>query len=136
MERSYQSSFRHWLAKLKQLAEKRDRIEAEIAQCETVVKALAQSIEDRTEREKSLAEVESLVKSEGFTDAIRRILASSHVPITPPEIRDRMVEDGFKLGAYKSPLASIHAILTRLRNKGQVRRKLRGDQTAYEWIGK
>jgi len=136
MEHSYKDSIRQWRTKLKRLAEERDRIEADIAQCEAVVKALAESIEDRTQREKFLAEVETLARSEGFTDAIRRILADSHGPITPPEIRDRMMEDGFRLGAYKSPLASIHAILTRLGNKGQVRRKVRGDRTAYEWVEK
>ena len=138
MEGSYKPSFRHWRAKLKQLAAKRDHIEAEIAKCEPVVKALAQSIEDPPERERALAEVESLVRSEGFTDAIRRVLRDSRPwLLTPPEIRDQMIKGGFNLGAYKSPLASIHAILTRLRNKGQVKRAVRDedDKTAYFWSG-
>jgi hypothetical protein len=138
MERPYQSAIRDAKAKLGHLAEERDRIEGEIARYESIVKALAQSIEDRTEREKLLAEVELLVKAEGFTDAIRRILRDSRStpPLTPPEIRDQMVKDGFNLGAYGSPLASIHAILTRLRRKGQVKRMVRGDHTTYLWIGK
>lgn len=125
------------MEKLTRLVEQRDRLEARIAQCEPVVKALAQSIEDRTEREQKLAELEYLVKPEGFTDAIRRVLRDSRPDtLTPPEIRDRMVDSGFNLTGYKSPLASIHAILVRLRKQGQVKRKVRGDQTAYEWIGK
>ncbi len=136
MEPSYQSAIRDAKAKLRQLTEQRDRIEGEIARYERIAKALAQSIEDRIERERVLAEVELLVKAEGFTDAIRRILRESRLtPLTPPEIRDQMVKDGFNLGAYRSPLASIHAILTRLRNKGQVKRKVRGDRTAYLWTG-
>lgn len=136
MERSYQPSFRHWQGKLKQLAEKRDRIEAEIAKCEPVVKALAMSIEDKAERERALAEIASVVKPEGFTDAIVRILREGRPgALTPPEIRDRMMEGGFNLNAYKNPMASVHAILTRLRQRGQVKRKVRGDDTAYEWIG-
>ena len=135
MERSYQDAIRDAKARLKRLAETRDQIEVEIVKCEALVKALAQSIEDRTEREELLAEVESLVKSKGFTDAIRRILRTSHTPMTPPEIRDHMMEDGFNLAAYKSVLASIHAILTRLRNKGQVKRKVRNDKIAYYWSG-
>ncbi len=136
MERSYQPSFRHWRTKLRQLAAKRDHIEAEISKCETVVKALAMSIEDKAERERALAEIASLVKPEGFTDVIVRILRESRpAALTPPEIRDRMIEGGFNLNAYKSPMASIHAILTRLRQRGQVKRKVRGDDTAHEWIG-
>jgi len=136
MEPSYQSAVRDAKARLRRLAEERDRIEGEIARYESIVKALAQSIEDRTEREKLLAEVELLVKAEGFTDAIRRILRENRsAPMTPPEIRDQMVKDGFNLSAYGSPLASIHAILTRLRSRGQVKRKVRGDHTAYLWTG-
>jgi len=136
MERSFQDSLRYWRTKLKELAEQRDHIEADIAKAEPVVKALAQSIEDRTEREKLLAEVESLVKPEGFTDAISRILRESRPnALTPPEIRDRMIEGGFNLSGYKSPLASIHAILIRLRKRMVIKRRVQGDQTVYEWIG-
>ncbi|HUB01857.1 MAG TPA: hypothetical protein VL983_04200 [Terriglobales bacterium] len=135
-ENSFENSLRIWRDKLRQLAEERNRIEAELAKAEAVAKALAQSIDDPKSRQQVLTEIDGLVRPEGFTDAIRRILRTSKPPaLTPPEIRDRMIESGFNLGPYQNPLASIHAILTRLRNKHEVRRKIRNDVTVYEWIG-
>lgn len=95
------------------------------------------SIEDKGERERALAEIESLIKSEGFTDAILRTLRESRPSggATPTEIRDRLIAGGFNLNGYKSPMSSIHAILTRLRQRGQVKRRVRGDETVYELIG-
>jgi len=55
---------------------------------------------------------------DGFTGGCKSNSQPEPSPkLTPPEIRQLMVLDGFDLRGYQNPLASIHAVLLRLRKK-------------------
>src|SRR5581483_5286526 len=50
----------------------------------------------------------------GLTDACRLALRGAGVPLTPTEVRDRLLSIGVDLSVYASELSAIHTILRRL----------------------
>ena len=55
----------------------------------------------------------------GISDAIRNILAASLMPVSVPEIRNTLVQDGFDPAAYSNILTVIHNTLRRLDRQGE-----------------
>jgi hypothetical protein len=72
----------------------------------------------------------------GLTDACKTSLRCGGVPMTPLEVRDRLVSTGFDLNKYSNPVAAIHTVLKRLTASGHVRRtgasRTRG--VSYEFL--
>ena len=69
----------------------------------------------------------------GLTDACRLVLRSG-VPMTPVEIRDRLLEIGVDLSVYVSDLSAIHTTLKRLNEAGEIRLVPRpSGKNAYLW---
>src|SRR5216684_6331356 len=50
----------------------------------------------------------------GLTDACRAVLRNAAIPMSPTEVRDRLVAIGFDLSKYSNELAAIHTVLRRL----------------------
>jgi hypothetical protein len=70
----------------------------------------------------------------GLTDACRVVLRGAGVPMTPPEVRDRLRAIGFDLSKYASDLAAIHTVLKRLNDARELRMVARGPgERAYAW---
>ena len=69
----------------------------------------------------------------GLTDACRLVLRNSPQPLTAIEIRDRLTSIGLDMQKYSNPLASIHTILRRMRDNGEIVEREREDEdrTAY-----
>lgn len=68
-----------------------------------------------------------------ITDAVRLAMRVG-VPITPPEVRDRLLSIGFDLSAYSNELAVIHTVLRRLNEAGEIRIIPKaGGKNAYLW---
>jgi hypothetical protein len=69
----------------------------------------------------------------GLTDACRLVMRNSPAPLTPTELRDRLLSIGVDLTKYSNPLASIHTVLRRMRESGEVVERDRDHQerTAY-----
>jgi len=57
----------------------------------------------------------------GLTDACRLVLRNAGVPLTPTDVRDRLASIGFDLSRYVNELASIHTVLKRLHDAGELR---------------
>lgn len=55
-----------------------------------------------------------------ITDAVRLAIRAG-VPMTPPEVRDRLMSIGFDLSSYSNELAVIHTVLKRLNEGGEIR---------------
>jgi hypothetical protein len=69
----------------------------------------------------------------GITDACRVILRSG-LPMTPMDVRERLVAIGFDLTKYSSELAAIHTVLKRLNESGELRLLVAGPKRgAYLW---
>lgn len=68
-----------------------------------------------------------------ITDAVRLAIRAG-VPMTPPEVRDRLRSIGFDLSVYSNELAVIHTVLKRLNEAGEIRIIPRsGGRHAYLW---
>ncbi|MEZ5292785.1 MAG: hypothetical protein R2745_17015 [Vicinamibacterales bacterium] len=69
----------------------------------------------------------------GLTDACRLVLRGG-VPMTPTEVRDRLVAIGVDLTIYTSELSAIHTVLKRLNESGEIRIVPRPNgRPAYLW---
>lgn len=69
----------------------------------------------------------------GLTDAVREVLKSHGTFLTPINVRRGLQGIGFITDKYKNILASIHTILKRLAEAGEVETDTSGDGTAYKW---
>jgi hypothetical protein len=72
----------------------------------------------------------------GLTEACRLVLRNADAPLTALEIRDRLKAIGVDLDKYSNPLASIHTILKRMRDGGEVKEGERdaSSRTAYSFV--
>jgi hypothetical protein len=70
----------------------------------------------------------------GFTDAIRAVFKGSpDVVFSPVAVRDALEAKGFDVKKYKNVLASIHAILKRLKTKNDISDGNQEGRTVY-WL--
>jgi hypothetical protein len=68
-----------------------------------------------------------------ITDAVRLAMRAG-VPMTPPEVRDRLLSIGVDLSSYANELAVIHTVLRRLNEAGEIRIIPKaGGKNAYLW---
>src|SRR5580704_16286329 len=58
--------------------------------------------------------------SGGMTDCVRAILKKAVEPLTASEIRESLEVFGFDMKSYSNPLATIHTVLRRLGESGEV----------------
>jgi hypothetical protein len=69
----------------------------------------------------------------GLTDACRLVLRGG-LPMTPIEVRDRLLGIGVDLSIYSSDLSAIHTVLKRLNEAGEIRLIPRATgKHAYVW---
>jgi hypothetical protein len=69
----------------------------------------------------------------GLTDACR-LVTRGGVPMTPADVRGRLLAIGFDLSKYSNDLAAIHTILKRLNGAGELRFLPRASgKHAYIW---
>ena len=72
----------------------------------------------------------------GLADACRLVLRNAADPLTALEVRDRLDAVGINLDKYSNPLASIHTILKRMHESGEVSAADREEssRTAYAMV--
>jgi hypothetical protein len=69
----------------------------------------------------------------GLTDACRMVLRGGQ-PMTPVEVRDRLLAIGIDVSKYANDLAAVHTILKRLNGSGELRFVPRGPgKHQYVW---
>ena len=66
----------------------------------------------------------------GLTDACRLVLRNATQPLTALEVRDRLASIGVDLEKHSNPLASIHTVLKRLHEAGELAERDRDDPSA------
>jgi len=70
----------------------------------------------------------------GLTDACRLVLRGGGLPMTPVEVRNRLLGIGVDLSIYANDLSAIHTVLKRLNEAGEVRLVARASgKNAYLW---
>jgi hypothetical protein len=68
----------------------------------------------------------------GLTNACRMVLRAG-LPMTPVEVRDRLLGIGVDLSVYSNDLSAIHTVLKRLNDAGETRLVPRNGKHAYVW---
>ena len=66
----------------------------------------------------------------GLTDACRMVLRNATGPLTALDVRDRLASIGIDLEKHSNPLASIHTVLKRLHDAGELVERDRDDASA------
>lgn len=70
----------------------------------------------------------------GLTDLCRMVLKTAGHPLTALEVRAQLEAMGVDLSRYSNELASIHTVLKRLNDSGEVRFLPRAhERPAYQW---
>jgi hypothetical protein len=117
----YRSALDAAIAEYEALGEKRREVDDRLAQ-------LAQTIG-------TLSRLLGLTPTvpPSITDAVRLALRSG-MPMSPPEVRDRLTAFGVDLSVYANDLAVIHTVLRRLNEAGELRLIPKpGGKNAYLW---
>ena len=69
----------------------------------------------------------------GLTDACRLALRGAGLPLTPLELRDRLIGMGLDLAVYTNQLSAVHTVLRRLNEAGEIRFVSKAGKHAYIW---
>jgi hypothetical protein len=120
--------------KLSDLVQQRRKLDSEIARLKRLIRRTVRMSQVASRTTRTAAAPAFELGSIGFTEAIRRVLATYGIWLTPVLIRDLLTTVGFSTSRYKEPLPSIHAILNRLALGGEVIRSGRpSGHSAYRW---
>lgn len=88
-----------------ELTSTRAEIEAELTQQNKAIAALSNILGEASESDI------------GFTDAILMAIRNSPTPLTPTEIRDELLDTGYNIDRLSNPMASLHQVLIRLKER-------------------
>ena len=122
---AFAQTLRRTREELERLRLRRAAIDTRIAKLEQVELALS----GVTEPEKHAPDLSSI------TDVVRNVLKTAATqPITPTEVRDKVLAMGFDGAPYSQFLASIHVVLKRIAKKREAFEFTFGDGKRYWWV--
>lgn len=110
----------------------RQKTEQRILQLKATIKAL-DALSSRTTKDKAIQEL-------GLTDAIRSLFKARppDAILTAKDVRRHLHETGFDRSKYSNFLASIHVVLHRLKDQGEIvpaeNGGFRRKETDEEWL--
>jgi hypothetical protein len=135
--RQYRKTVTFYSLALRKLLDQRDQLNRKIEHTAELISANANFLpeDERAVQLQKLAEM--VAEPPGFTDSVRNVLRN--VPfqaLTPKKVRDLLREAGFDLSSYTNPLASIHTILKRLADRGEVVVSESDKEVHYRWKSK
>jgi hypothetical protein len=132
---SYKKALADIHTELDALVAQRNELDKRIAKLRQSATSLQSLIEDEvdggpSEFMRELAEI-------GLTDACREVLKATGEWMLATVIRDSLSTVGYDTTGQKNPLSSIHNILKRLVDSGEVVEGILSgsDKTVYKWIG-
>ncbi len=124
-------------AKQADLDTEREMLEKRILQLQQTISSLSE-LTGETGWQKALHRKGGMLSGKldnmTLSNAIRKVLQSANKYWTPIEVRDMLQLQGYQMSAYSNALASIHAVLKRLKDSGEVNRIAGADGKAmYRW---
>jgi hypothetical protein len=96
------------------------QLDSEIAKLRSKLMTLASLVPPS--ENSTVADLKKWLSELGLTDAVREVLKAHDHNLSPKEVRDWLLRMGFDLSEYSNIQASIHAILKRLHESGEVDR--------------
>jgi hypothetical protein len=117
------------------LLQERQNLDLELAKKRQFIKATLNMLSDE-QRECFNSIFEDIGGELGLTDAIRKALQTEpKKSFTASDVRDKLKQSGFDFSSYKAnPLASIHAVLKRLKPDEVEATEIDG-VAAWRWVG-
>lgn len=137
MAKSSQADLQHARTLLRDLMERREELEVQIAKQRQRVAALATDHDPKGGADEMTLEL----NIDGLTNACRSALrAAGPRGLTPAELRNSLRELRFPIQNYENGLAAVHTVLKRLESYKEVRVGIRDvhngrDDSVYQWIG-
>ncbi len=120
-DESYKKTLQAARDELADLLRRREEINRKIGKLAPVVEYLAALCDEPTRIDELLTlATHETAEDLGLSDAIRLVLKSAGVPLTPTQIRDRLGEIGYDLDRYASVMPPIHNTLDRLKAAGEL----------------
>jgi hypothetical protein len=104
-------------AELAELVQQRVDLDKRISQLKVTAEALAALMGISPKLNESVQEQSD---EAGVSEAIRRVLRSSPVPLTPGEIKAKLTENGFDAGVHAADGDVIHNTLKHLEQQGDI----------------
>ncbi len=132
--RHYRKTVTLYTHALRKLLDKRDELNRKIEHTAELIAANANFLPEgeRAAQVQKLAEM--VAGPPGFTDSVRNVLRNApSQALTAKMVRDLLRGAGFDLSSYTNPLASIHTILKRLAERGEVDVSERNEEVHYQW---
>ena len=129
----YQNSVEEQIKKLSSLMRQRRKLDVEISRLQTLARTqalLRLGVGD--DRDLSLSPDPNR-RSIGFTEAVRQVLFTYRVWLTPGVVRDLLPSVGFEPSQQKHELSSVHTVLKRLVRSGMAVRQLIFQKMMYRW---
>jgi hypothetical protein len=136
MAREYKLELERERRALANLFRQREDLETKIARQQTRVAALGALCDESREVEK-MTEMDL----GGFTNACRTAFrAAGNRGLMPTEVRGALDQLGFPTRTHKNVLASIHTVIRRLGQAGEIRKAIHDkhdgpDRSVYQWAG-
>src|SRR5258705_667841 len=111
---SEKKAVEQYLQELTALTAQRNAIEERMQRVETAARSVLALTDNEDELMAYLERIDDILRPEGFTDAVRKVLRAADKPLTPAEVKERLAGVGFYLAGYSNPSASVHTIIKRL----------------------
>lgn len=131
----YQHVMQHSVAEFSDLMRRRRELDDKIARLQKMVHWCARQMSQSRPQPAIAAQMPNAEDGPiGFTEAVRRVLSTYRIWLSPVQVRDLLPTIGFDTKAYNAPLPSIHVILKRLVPTGEViQGKPSSGGTVYIW---
>lgn len=106
-----------------------------------------QLVDEREEKEREITKHNKLIAalSEmlgktssvdiGITEATLLAIRVADTPLTPTEIRDELRLTGFRIDEFSNPMASLHQVIKRLEDKGEIKEASKDGRKAWTKAG-
>jgi hypothetical protein len=113
---------------------KKETLEKRILQLQQTIASLSELTGESTFSKAMTQSIQGRFDNLKLAEACRKVLQSANKYWSPVEVRDALLLQSYDLAGYTNALASIHAVLKRLHESGDVARIPGGDGKAmYRW---
>jgi hypothetical protein len=121
----------NYLEMLATLTRERLAIERRMSDVERSLRSIL-ALHDDDEVMPYMEALDNILQPEGFTDAVRKVMRNTFNWLTPAQVKQKLPAAGFSVEEYSNPLASVHTILKRLHNAGELESQVREGKTVYK----
>ena len=122
-------------AEIQRLIKQRNEIDLKLSKLKQTVSALS-ALCERPLPELKVQPRATVDADLGISDAIRKVMFESKLPMTAPQIRDSLLNLGYDVDQYSSILTVIHNTIKRMEKQGEIAEVKTSGGVFVGWIYK